>query len=398
MGLGMNGIRPGKRDVAKWFGWRDIDLDIKYDDKLTLIKYMDLYFTSKYIFLSEFLETVAISHEIKTGIVLYVGRMAKKEMPCTFGFIRKYFHILLSRGVIKLPKYKLVMLDEIQDSNATTLEILKLIPADKKIGVGDMHQSIYAFNNCINGFDYLQDVTGKTVHLTKSFRVSTPIAEAIQIFGRKHLDKDLEFVGTDYDNEDIESSMYIARTNGSLISTMIKLNADNVPYNLSSKDRVDKMFGLLTTILALKPGCKIKFPEYKFLLDDMKNYYQDPDARRRHKTLVGYIASNHALDRSIKSACKTIASHGGKSIWDAYNVAKAHSSAKVQHKLTVVTAHSSKGGEADQVTLDDDMAPDFLDDPGKMTQTDILQELNLIYVAVSRCKKSLLNAEWLTEV
>lgn len=397
MGLSMQGIKPGKR-IIDYFTWRNIDLDMPYEDKLTVIDYMERYFTSKYVSLSEFLSTTMLDKHIKDAIILYVKKMAHKEIPCTFGFSRKYFHILLDRGVIQLPKYKLVMLDEIQDSNECTLEIFKLIPAQKKIGVGDMHQSIYAFNHCVNGFKYLSDVSDETVHLTKSFRVSTEIAQKIEKFGQKHLDNDLHFVGTKHDNDVIDSSMYIARTNGSLIAQMIRMNNKSIPYNLSSKDRVDKVFGLLLTIISLKPGCKVYSPEHKFLLDDMEHYYRSEDIRRRHKTLLSYIATVHAEDRSIKSACKTIVEYGGKTIWDAFNIAKAHSKAKVKHKLMLCTAHSSKGLEADQVTLDDDMIPDFLSEPDRMSDLEIQQELNLIYVATTRAKKELLNCNWLTEI
>jgi len=192
--------------------------------------------------------------------------------------------------------------------------------------------------------------------------------------------------------------MFIARTNGSLISKMIQLNKQGVQYNLSSKDRVDKVFGLLLTIISLKPGCKVYSPEHKFLLDDMKAYYASENIRRNHKTLFSYIASHHAKDRSIKTACKTIIDFGGKEIWSAFNIAKAHSKANTTHKLTVVTAHSSKGMEADQVTLDEDLFPDFLTEPGKMTDKQVQEELNLIYVSISRAKKELIGASWITEV
>jgi len=290
------------------------------------------------------------------------------------------------------------MLDEIQDSNATTLEIFKLITAEKKIGVGDMHQSIMGFNNCINGFMYLQDEVDETIKLTKSFRVSNEIAKKVEIFGKKFLSPNFSFVGIDYDDDTIESEMYISRTNGSLISQMIRLNNSNTPYNLSSKDRVQKIFGLLLTIIGLKPGCKVYSQEHKFLLNDMKAYYASETIRGRHKTLFSYIATQHSKDRQIKSACKAITDFGGKTIWDAYNVAKAHESAKTTHKLTLTTCHSAKGGEADKVVLDPDMFPDFLQDKGKMTESEIQQELNLVYVAVTRAKKQLLGASWLETI
>ena len=394
-GLSMNGIRAGKRTLD-FFNWRNIDLELRYEEKVKVVDTMNEYFASKYVSLKDFLITYEVQPNVKAAIVHYVKQMAQKEIPCTFAFSKKYFHILLSRGVINFPQYKAVFLDELQDSSEVVLEIFKTIDCKKKIGVGDEHQSIYGFNYCVNGFNYLHENADLTLRLTQSYRCSKEISEKIEIFSRKYLDKDLEFRGIDYDDLTITSKAHIARTNSSLVSKMMKLNDRNIAYNLTRPAK--EIFGLALTILSLKPGCTIYKPEFKFLLQDMEYYYRTPSARTQYDTLTKYIASEHSRDRTIKSAISAIVKYGGQKIFQAFNIAKAHEEAKVTHELTLTTSHASKGLEWDEVFIDGDMNPDFLDGTSKMTHEEIEEELRLIYVAVSRAKIKLENVNWLTTI
>jgi len=394
MGLSMNGIRPGKRTID-WFGWRNIDLGLSYEEKVMVVETMELYFASAYISLKEFLATCSLEQQVIDAIVLYVKKMANKDIPVTFGFAKKYFHILLSRGVITLPKLKLLMLDESQDSPEVTLEIFKLYPAEKKIAVGDRLQSLYTFAHCVNGFDYLKKDADALLHLTTTYRCSPAIAEKVEKFGRKHLDIDLKFTGTPNDNDTIDTVAYLARTNGSLIAKMIQLNERNIPYNLTRKAK--DIYGLLLTMISLKPGCKIYQPQYKFLLQDMQHYYKTPNLKEKG-SLLKYVMGQHHEDKAIQTAAKTIIKHGGKTIFKAYDIAKAHEEAKVVHKVTVSSVHAAKGSEFDKVVLSDDLFPNYLAEDTEMTETEIESECMVIYVAASRAKKVLVNASWLTEV
>jgi hypothetical protein len=391
LGLGMPGIKAGPRKID-FFNFRSIDLPISYEDKLHVISSMDHFFASRFISIKEYISTYAIPDHIASAMTIYIQKMANKDIPCTFGFVLKYFHILLSRNVISMSAYDVIMLDEIQDSPEVTLEIFKLLQSSKKIGVGDPHQSIYGFNYAVNGFIYLRDTVDKTLCLTRSYRCSTAIATKVQTFCQTYFSPDMKFIGTDSEDTTISSTLYLARTNGALIARMIELNKHNTPYNLTRKPQ--DIFGLLLTIVSLKPGCKIFQEEFKFLLQDMEYYYAHTHLKTTHKTLLSYIASIHAADRSIVRACRTIAEYGGKLIFDAYKIAKAHYEAKATHHLTLSTASSAKGLEADKVVLSDDLDLSFLESE-TMSEEDIQSELRIRYVAISRAKKELLGAEWL---
>jgi superfamily I DNA/RNA helicase len=390
LGLGMPGIKSGPRKID-FFNFRSIDLPITYEDKLYVISSMDHYFASRFISIKEYITTYQIPDHIASAMTLYIQKMANKDIPCTFGFVLKYFHILLSRNIISMPSYDIIMLDEIQDSPEVTLEIFKLLQSPKKIGVGDPHQSIYGFNYAVNGFIYLRGTVDKTLRLTRSYRCSIAIATKVQTFCQTYFSPDMKFIGTDSDNT-INSTLYLARTNGALIARMIELNRHNTPYNLTRKPQ--DIFGLLLTISSLKPGCKVFQEEFKFLLQDMEYYYAHPYLKADYISLNSYIASIHSADKSIVRACRTIAEYGGKLIFDAYKIAKAHYEAKATHHLTLSTASSAKGLEADKVVLSDDLDLSFLESE-TMSEEDIQSELRIRYVAISRAKKELLGADFL---
>ncbi len=395
LGYGMNGIKPGPRKLD-FFNWRHIIEDIKYEEKLLAIDLMETYFTSKYISLSEFLIVYNVEDHISKVITSYVKKMANKDIPATFAFSLTYYHILLSRGVIKSKEYELIMLDEAGDLNEVTLEIFKLLPAKKKVMVGDTEQNIFSFNKTINGFKAMQDV-GVTKTLTTSYRCSDEIAAKVEIFGKKHLKPAFRFKGLPIENKEVNSIMYIARTNSSLITKMIELNEANIPYSITRK--AQEIFGLLLTMSGLKPGCTIYKQEYKFLLQDVNNYYSSESLRGSHKNIISYISSVHHEDINITSACRALGKYGSKKIWDTFNIAKVHEEAKTTHKLRLSTSHSSKGLECDKVILAEDMFPEYLvTNERNLSDEEIAEECRLLYVAVTRARHTLIGAGWLETI
>ena len=355
-----NGIIPrGKRKVD-WFGWKNITEAVNYETKLEIIEAMDAFFLSSAVSMVGFFKDYPA--KISAIAKSYITKMAKKEIPCTHSFYLKYYHILLAKGVIThvLP-YDLIMLDEAGDINPVTLEIFKLLPAKKKIIVGDPQQNIYSFNNTINGFVALAD-HGVQKTLTKSFRCSENIANRVEAFCIENLDPNMHFRGTNAPDNDIKTRAVIARTNGTLVATMIKLNTKHVKFNTTRPAK--EIFNLLLILIGLKPGAQIFDKRYKHLLDDMNNYYASEYLQKKYSSLIGYIGAEHSMDIMIKSAVTTLLTHGGRSIIQAYELAKAYEGSKVKHDLTLTTAHSSKGLEWDRVTLAEDMSvADILEKP-----------------------------------
>jgi len=153
------------------------------------------------------------------------------------------------------------------------------------------------------------------------------------------------------------------------------------------------VFNLLLILIALKPGAKIYDKRYKHLLEDMDNYYSSSALQKKYATLIGYIGAEHSKDIMIKSAVTTLLMYGGRKIITAYELAQTYEKSKTKAKLTLTTAHSSKGLEWDKVTLAEDMnVKDVIETPKELRKASDQEELRLYYVAASRARKELANA------
>ena len=91
--------------------------------------------------------------------------------------------------------YDEVMVDEIQDSSSTDLELLKLVAPHKNIvGVGDSKQAIYGFrgSSASNLSEYVDAFDAKIVNLTSNFRSDKAIIEVANNTMKNHPDQDMK--------------------------------------------------------------------------------------------------------------------------------------------------------------------------------------------------------------
>lgn len=285
------------------------------------------------------------------------------------------------------------------DVNSVTLEIFKLLPATRKVMVGDIFQNIFNFNQTINGFAALKH-TGTLLPMTQSFRVSDVIATKIEKFCQKYLDPNMHFKGIPITDKTINSRLYIARTNASLINKMMELNRLKIPYGLVRKAK--QIFNLHLTLISLKRGGFVAAPELKYLQDDVDTFYKDKELQLEYKTHLNYIREIHSYDSGLVNTINSIYKYGQATIISTYEEARKHE--KLNQSYMLGTSHAVKGLEADYVELADDMNLSILDitealAADKLKLEDLTQEqiseLNLYYVACSRARKELVNAQHL---
>jgi len=384
-----NTVRPYKLSIG-FFSFRDIKEKIQYEDKAAIVDTLRDFCLSEHTSVSAYADTVAISPKITKLVIKYMNDMQDGKIGCTHEFYLKLYHILLATGQIQHDNFDLLMLDEAGDLNPVTLEIFKLLPATKKIMVGDENQNIYSFNGTINGFEVMKDV-GIHMHMTQSFRVADHIALRVEAFCQSHLDPGMKFRGVKYDDQSIESSAFISRTNSALISEMIDLNKAGTPYNLIRPAK--QIFQLPLILLSLKPRGFISNPQYKHLQDDVNDYYSDRSIADSGRSLLSYILQCHPDDVNLKSAVNLILKHSPAAVLECYKTASSHEN--THHLMTLTTAHSSKGLEFDHVTIADDfnqqLAP-LIDVKPEYRAPEDQELFRLYYVAVSRSKKSISNA------
>lgn len=382
-----------------FFSYKNIRERLPFEEKLIIIDIIEKFCLSDATDIHELCKEHYPTKLIDVA-KSYIRKMQSKEISCTHSFYLKLYQLSLKAGIIKPKPIDLLMLDEAGDINQVTLSIFKLLPAKLKILVGDNHQNIYSFNGTINGFEALKGI-GQYFELTKSFRVSSFIAKGIESFCQRYLDENVRFIGVDYKHSQMqaETHAFISRTNASMIGRMIHLDENNVKYNLVRP--VKAIFEMLNILMFLKPNGEVYNAKYKFLQTETDDYYADPSLKIEFPTLYSYIAAENEGDVEIASAMSLISRFSKDTIVMTYNNALKHEKDNRKHKVTLTTAHSSKGMEWDSVTIDDDMnmaLTKILTDEYAMENgmTDKhKEEFRLAYVAMTRAKFHLYNAEYI---
>lgn len=387
------GLRVG------FFNYKDIKDRIPYETKIMVLELFNEFCLSEYSKFDEYveakkLEVLNVHISIFDIVRKYFVKMSQGEIAITHNAYLKLYHLLLHNKKIVHNEFDLLMLDEAGDLNPVTLEIFRLIPAKKKLLVGDENQNIYTFNNTINGFKSMRN-EGIQLNMTQSFRCSVDIAKRIEAYCRLHLDGNMQFRGVEQTNKYAVTESFISRNNSTLVGEMIGYIKSDIPYNLTRPSKA--IFELILILLNLKPGGKIFSGEWKFLQEDVDMWDQDMFLHQQYQTPLKYIASLYGEDQSISSAMNVIATYGPGSIFSAYDNAQRHEKEK-GHNHTLCTAHSSKGLEFDKVTIGDDLnlsvGKVLAKDRDEYSETDF-ETLRLYYVACSRALIQLNNADHL---
>jgi len=150
---------------------------------------------------------------------------------------------------------------------------------------------------------------------------------------------------------------------------------------------------LVITLSALKKG-NIIYGDYSFLNYDVEKYYKDKTINHKTTSLFKYVMNKHRSDVAIKSACAIVAKYGKKAMFDLYYKAKAMEKSKKQCNLILGTCHTFKGLTVDRTILDSSLNIDYLKDK-KLSEVDKFNETLLRFVAITRHKHQLDNANWL---
>ena len=407
--------------------------------KSFLVDILAKYFLSRHVNIQSFVEEFyegKISDEEVDILRNYFIKMKNGEIDCTHDFYLKLFHILMHHNILQVPEYDFLAMDESGDITGVSLEIFRLLKAKKKIMTGDSQQNIYSFNQTINGFKALED-EGVSMPLTLSYRVSSSLAPVIEEYCRTYLDEHMVFKGIEYDTptkEEDATLAYIARTNGGVINRMIELEKMNHPYKLTRP--VKELFSLPLVLLGIRknPAAEIRTTQYAFIEEDLKEYNKNYELQHHYNNdALLYIEHMHSDDISIISSIGLIKRFGSQAIYNTYYNAIEHEKYRKKTRITITSAHSSKGHTFDSIVIEDDlnsaldkivkkqnddvefrMQSDKDREPGwKFSHTryekfsrenpnmELLtkqqqEEFRLYYVAVTRARYQYENAKWLS--
>lgn len=321
---------------------------------------------------------------IEKYVRLFLSKMDKGETEVTHDFYLKKFQL----SNPKLP-YEYILFDEGQDASPAMLDVFLKQKATKVI-VGDVHQQIYAWRYAINS---LEKVDFKDFYLTTSFRFSQDIGNlANQILERKkhlnnHDDVKISGKGT---CKSYKTKAVLARTNLGLLMKAIEY--------VTEKKNIKRIYfeGNISSYTYADDGASLY--DVLNLYNGKRRYIKDKLIRsmRNMNDLKDYIEKTEDVQLAMMVE---IVNEYGNDIPDIIKKIKAkhiENDQKENAQMIFSTVHRSKGMEYEAIQLVNDfMTEEKLkkqcngERNNDLLKTKLNEEVNLLYVAVTRTKNSI---------
>jgi F-box protein 18 (helicase) len=268
--------------------------------------------------------------------------------------------------------FDVIMIDEGQDLNPCQAYIGLKQPVARII-TGDTHQQIYAFRGAS---DFMQRVKAtRTLYLTQSFRFGPKIAKVANILLSffKHEKHPVAGLRTPRPDGTTSKRTIISRTNAFLFQKAAQLHAGH---------RIGFVGGI--------QGYRLQMMEDLF-------YLRIGETRKIKTSFLRAFPSFPAVQEYAKRA-EDMEIMGGCHVVEGYNrqisslIGRIKGATTDTDKADVIltTAHKAKGLEWDTVELCDDFTA-LMDKKGRpLSHRSIdIDEINLIYVAVTRARENL---------
>ena len=304
-----------------------------------------------------------------------LSKMDSGEIDITHDFYLKKYQ--LSKPILD---YDYILFDEGQDASPTMLDIFLRQRATKVI-VGDTHQQIYGWRFAINSLEVCKF---KTLYLSNSFRFPQTIADLAnitlesksRIFNKYPLK--IKGSGT---SKDRKTKAVISRTTVALLIKAIKY-MDDFP----------KIYfeGNLSSYMYADSGPSI-YDVYS-LYNGRNEYIKDETLRsmKDYAELLEYIETTD--DQQLHNITEIVEKYGD-SIPNIFKQLKDCQVEKEEAQIIYSTVHRAKGMEYDLVEITDDFITEetldkFLKDKD-ITDQAIAEEINILYVAITRAKNIL---------
>jgi len=319
-----------------------------------------------------------ISHQTR----LFLDKMNKGEIPIIHDFYLKKFQ--LSKPALS---FDTILFDEGQDASAAMLDIFLSQKATRVI-VGDSHQQIYGWRYAVNS---LEKVDYPSFDLSASFRFDQDIAQLARntISWKRHLKipSAINITGAGKPGR-VKTRAVIARTNTGLLVKAIEL--------LIEKKEIGSVYfeGRIENYTYANEGASIY---------DVLNLYNGEKERVRDKMIASmndmgeldeYIENTG--DAQLRMLVEVVKEYGKKIPGYIKKLKESHLDHDQKDKADMIfsTVHRCKGMEYDEVTLADDFITEakVLDqvaaEEGAGTSR-LYEEINLLYVAITRAKSVL---------
>jgi len=315
---------------------------------------------------------------------LFLSKMDSAEIEITHDFYLKKFQ--LSNPNLH---YDYILFDEGQDASPAMLSVFLNQKATKVI-VGDTHQQIYGWRYAINS---LEKVNFKTFHLSQSFRFSQEIAnlamEVLKFKKRAEQDQTIPITGKGNSGE-IKTKAVLARTNLGLLLKAIEY--------VTEKNKVRHIYfeGNINSYTYADEGASLY--DVLYLCNGKHHLIKDKliKAMKDLAELEEYVEKTE--DVQLSMMVEIVREYGNKIPDIIKSIKEKHVGNDEKEKAEMIfsTVHRCKGMEYDAVQL----ANDFISSEklAKLNESKMLkeggaaklnEEINLLYVAITRTKNSI---------
>jgi superfamily I DNA/RNA helicase len=321
---------------------------------------------------------------IEDGTRLLLSKMNNGEIEITHDFYLKKFQ--LSRPVLK---YDYILFDEGQDASAAMLDIF-LNQKATKIIVGDTHQQIYGWRHAVNS---LEKTDFQNFNLSTSFRFHQDIANLANdmLKWKKHIGRQISLAISGKGNTTTEESKAtIARSNLGLLLNAINYVTDNRKVkhiyfegNINSYTYADdgaSLYDVLHLYNGYHHSIKDKLIQSMHDLDELEDYIDKTG------------------DAQLAMMVEIVKEYGNEIPGIIKNLKELHTGDEDRNKAEMIfsTVHRAKGMEYDVVHLVNDfikesdlIKPQSAKEEGVFDPTKLNEEINLLYVAITRTKNKL---------
>lgn len=265
--------------------------------------------------------------------------------------------------------YDVILFDEAQDANPAMLDIL-LSQDVQRILVGDPHQQIYAWRGAVNA---MLQVDGRELFLSQSFRFTEEIAQRATRLLRSFKGEKKTIRGIP-NPETKGNRAILSRTNAGAIQEALDLLAKGYEVALVKAD-IDTFKEALNAAYQLFKGKTTNHPEFSLFrsweaLEDLIQRF--PSVASQYRPYKGLVEKHgDDLPKVLRKLDRLKTERGAE--------------------VMVSTAHRSKGRQWTEVTLGADYEGVVLaqENPGHGCVTIFEDEVNLLYVAMTRAQTSL---------
>jgi len=307
-------------------------------------------------------------------------KICRGEVPCTHDLYLKMFQ--LSSPVLG---YDIILLDEVQDATPCILDIINSQTSSTKYFVGDIHQQIYSFRNVCNPYILLSDY--KKFTLSCSFRFGFEVAHLSSIFLSSYKQERLRIRSNVKETKLVqqfqahESYTYICRSNLTLLCHAFMLAREgNQIRIIGKKYNFTKEYSYQVELQNLKSqNTQVLSPKLNRFatLHEAKEHFRD---LCEYKWLTR-IALCEKYDDSFNLF----------SLLEENEEIDTNRNKVNTKRVTLCTAHQSKGLEFDNVELGNDFVTLVKDDKiVKGFSNSLIEGYNIIYVALTRAKKQVI--------